>query len=93
MNITERIEIDIRKFDELFEELEKLTRQSKDLSITNRYKKTIELAKQYRKDSEYFLNKKDYYTSFGCIIYAHGLLDSIRITENILMNRWEPKKV
>ena len=41
------------------------------------HKKTVELAKQYYKDSEYYLEKKDYFTAFGCINYAHGLLDSI----------------
>ncbi len=40
-------------------------------------KKTVELAKQYYKDSKYYLEKKDYFTAFGCINYAHGLLDSI----------------
>ena len=39
--------------------------------------KMVELAKQYYKDSEYYLEKKDYFTAFGCINYAHGLLDSI----------------
>ncbi|MCK5636423.1 MAG: DUF357 domain-containing protein, partial [Thermoplasmatales archaeon] len=28
-------------------------------------------------DSKYYLEKKDYFTAFGCINYAHGLLDSI----------------
>ena len=39
--------------------------------------KTIELATQYFNDSKYYLGKKDYFTAFGCINYAHGLLDSI----------------
>ena len=42
---------------------------------TNR--KTLELSKQYYEDSKYYLDKKDYFTSFGCINYAHGLLDAI----------------
>ena len=26
---------------------------------------------------KYYLEKRDYFTAFGCINYAHGLLDSI----------------
>ena len=39
--------------------------------------KTIELASQYFEDSKYYLDKKDFFTAFGCINYAHGLLDAI----------------
>lgn len=39
--------------------------------------KILELACQYYKDSKYYLGKKDYFTAFGCINYAHGLLDVI----------------
>jgi hypothetical protein len=45
--------------------------------LTESQVKTVELAKQYYEDSKYYLEKKDYFTSFGCINYAHGLLDSI----------------
>jgi len=38
--------------------------------------KAIELAIQYYQDSKYYLEKKDYFTAFGCINYAHGLLDA-----------------
>ena len=37
----------------------------------------LDLAKRYRKDAEYYMKKKDYVTSFGCINYAHGLLDAL----------------
>jgi len=37
----------------------------------------VELASQYYKDAKYYLEKKDYFTAFGCINYAHGLLDAI----------------
>ena len=40
-------------------------------------KKTLELASQYFEDSKYYLEKKDFFTAFGCINYAHGLLDAI----------------
>ena len=39
--------------------------------------KILELASQYYEDSKYYLDKKDYFTAFGCINYAHGLLDAI----------------
>jgi len=39
--------------------------------------KIIELATQYYEDTKYYLEKKDFFTAFGCINYAHGLLDSI----------------
>lgn len=40
-------------------------------------KKTYELATQYYEDTKYYTNKKDYFTAFGCINYAHGLLDAL----------------
>lgn len=46
-------------------------------NLNNPQKKTFELASQYYEDSKYYLEKKDFFTSFGCINYAHGLLDSI----------------
>ena len=45
--------------------------------LTGSQQKTVELAIQYHKDSKYYLEKKDFFTAFGCINYAHGLLDSI----------------
>ena len=40
-------------------------------------KKIVKLATQYYEDSKYYLEKKDFFTAFGCINYAHGLLDGI----------------
>jgi hypothetical protein len=37
----------------------------------------LDLAKRYRDDAEYYLKKKDYVTAFGCINYAHGMLDAL----------------
>jgi len=51
------------------------TLQGKNLD--DKTKKIIELACQYNEDAQYYLNKKDYLTAFGCINYAHGLLDAI----------------
>ncbi|MFH1306030.1 MAG: DUF357 domain-containing protein, partial [Candidatus Micrarchaeota archaeon] len=38
----------------------------------------LELAKKYCEDSKYFLKKGDLITAFGCINYAHGLIDGYR---------------
>ena len=38
----------------------------------------IEMSKLYARDSRSYLEKGDYYTSFSCISYAHGLLDAIK---------------
>ncbi len=40
----------------------------------------LTLACQYYEDTKYYYNKRDYFTAFGCINYAHGLLDAIRKT-------------
>ena len=45
--------------------------------LTQQEVEIVELAKMYAKDAEAWLAKKDYYTSFSSISYAHGLLDAI----------------
>jgi len=70
MDEKKRIEKDIVMFEENLPKLD-----NKKLIETQ--KKTVELAEQYYKDSIYYLEKKDYFTAFGCINYAHGLLDAI----------------
>ena len=65
-----RIEKDIIMFDENIKNVD----YSK---VSDSQKKTIELASQYFEDSKYYLEKKDFFTAFGCINYAHGLLDAI----------------
>lgn len=65
-----RIKKDIVMFEENISLLE-----GKKLAIPQ--EKTAELAKQYYEDSKYYLDKGDLFTAFGCINYAHGLLDAI----------------
>ncbi len=65
-----RIKKDIVMFEENLPQL-------KDIKTTAPQEKTIELSKQYFEDSKYYLEKKDFFTAFGCINYAHGLLDAI----------------
>ena len=64
-----RIEKDIVMFEE---DLKKMNDKVKLESS-----KVLELACQYYNDSKYYLEKKDYFTAFGCINYAHGLLDAL----------------
>ncbi|NYZ76187.1 DUF357 domain-containing protein [Candidatus Micrarchaeota archaeon] len=41
----------------------------------------VELATRYCKDAQFYLDKKDYVTAFGCINYAHGLIDAVKKLE------------
>ena len=70
MNEKIRIEKDIVMFEENLQKI-------KDENIKIQKEKVLELATQYYEDSKYYLEKKDYFTAFGCINYAHGLLDSM----------------
>ncbi len=65
-----RIEKDIIMFEENIKHINKKM-------LTNRQKKIVELASQYYEDTKYYTKKKDYFTAFGCVNYAHGLLDVI----------------
>jgi len=70
MGIEKRIKKDIKKFDDNLKKLEGKKLRKKEEEI-------LELSKLYKEDSIFYLNKKDYFTSFACISYAHGLLDAI----------------
>lgn len=70
MNEKIRIEKDIVMFEENLSKI-------KQKKLSDSQEKIVILAKQYFEDSKYYLEKKDYLTAFGCINYAHGLLDSI----------------
>jgi hypothetical protein len=65
-----RIEKDIVMFKENMIKLEKMKLNEKQESV-------VKLASQYYEDSKYYLDKEDFFTAFGCINYAHGLLDAI----------------
>lgn len=64
MNMEERIEKDIKLFEKSIVEI--------------RDDKIKDMALRYYKDAKYYLLKRDYFTAFGCINYAHGLIDAIR---------------
>lgn len=65
-----RIEKDLIMFQENIIKLNKKKLNEKQDLI-------VQLAKQYYEDSKYYFEKEDYFTAFGCINYAHGLLDAI----------------
>ncbi len=71
MSETERIRKDITLFEESIAELDSLSWAINEEGI-------IDLAKGYYEDTKYYLEKGDYFTAFGCINYAHGLLDGIK---------------
>ena len=77
MDAVERIEKDIVLFAKNIKEIESIEIHEKDVQV-------IEMAKNYRKDTDYYLEKKDYLTSFGCITYAHGLLDAVRLMHGLI---------
>ena len=77
MDAVERIEKDIELFAKNIKEIESIKLHEEEGQV-------VEMARNYRKDTDYYLEKKDYLTSFGCITYAHGLLDSIRLLHGLI---------
>lgn len=69
-----RLEKDIVMFEENIKLIHKKT-------LIDRQTKVIELAAQYYEDTKYYTSKEDYFTAFGCINYAHGLLDAVLKTQ------------
>jgi len=77
MNYEKRIKKDIELFAKNLNEIE-------DIQFNTKEKEIIERAINYNTDTKYYLEKKDYLTSFGCITYAHGLLDAIRMIHDLI---------
>jgi len=69
VDIRNRIEKDIALFKKNVESV-----RSDDKAVA----RIIELSKMYAQDSKSYLEKGDFYTSFSCISYAHGLLDAAK---------------
>ncbi|MBF4467975.1 MAG: DUF357 domain-containing protein [Methanobrevibacter arboriphilus] len=76
MDCNERILIDIEKLDESFEKVE-------SIKLSQEEKEIIKRAENYKEDCKYYLEKGDELTSFGCITYAHGLIDAILLNHHI----------
>ena len=77
MDAVERIEKDIELFAKNIKEIESIKLHEEEHLV-------VEMARNYRKDTDYYLKKKDHLTSFGCITYAHGLLDAIRLLHGLI---------
>ncbi len=68
---TERIEKDIALFEESLVELDSSLLDNDEAEV-------VDLAKGYYEDAKYYFEREDYFTAFGCINYAHGLLDGVK---------------
>lgn len=77
MKPKERINKDLKIFEENIVEVENLNLNQRELLVKD-------MAKRYYEDTKYYLKIDDELTSFACIAYAHGLLDSIRIMYNLI---------
>lgn len=71
MKEAERIKKDIALFEKSLVELESVSLSESEEAIRDN-------AQRYYEDTKYYLEKGDYFTAFGCINYAHGLLDGIK---------------
>ncbi|HOI39436.1 MAG TPA: DUF357 domain-containing protein [Methanobacterium sp.] len=78
MDAIERIEKDLKLFAKNIKEVE-------SIKVSAKEEKILKMAQNYRDDTQYYLDKKDFLTSFGCITYAHGLLDAIRLSHNLII--------
>ena len=71
MSVAERIKKDLALFEESLVELD-------SVALAAIEEQVVDLAKRYYEDTKYYLEKCDYVTAFGCINYAHGLMDGIK---------------
>ncbi len=70
MDIEDRIKKDIEFFNQNIIKI----KNSKSNKVID---EIIALSRLYAVDANFYLGKKDFYTSFSCISYAHGLLDAV----------------
>lgn len=77
MDEIERIIKDVELFTKNIKEVE-------SIKISAGEEEIVEMAKNYSQDTMYYLEKEDKYTAFGCITYAHGLLDAIRLLHQLI---------
>jgi len=72
-----RIKKDIELFTKNIKEIDSIGLTENEIEIVQR-------ARSYFADTQYYLEKGDFITSFGCITYAHGLIDSIRLIHGLI---------
>lgn len=86
MSETDRIKKDIALFEDSIAELD-------PLSLDGNEKEVVDNAKRYYEDTKYYLKKGDFFTAFGCINYAHGLVDGLKkSSRNIIIYQKGKKK-
>lgn len=70
MDEKKRVEKDLKKLAEIIEyfRLE---------NLSNKYAIQVKCAKAYKEDAEYYYQKADYFSAFGCANYAYGILEGI----------------
>ncbi|MCX8195025.1 MAG: DUF357 domain-containing protein [Candidatus Micrarchaeota archaeon] len=59
-------------------DIEQFYANVKEVEANEKNAEVVELARRYCEDTKYFLKKGDFITAFGCINYAHGLIDALR---------------
>ena len=77
MKPKERIDNDLKIFEENIKSVEELNLTQKEVLVKD-------MTIRYYEDTKYYLKIDDELTSFACIAYAHGLLDSLRIMYNLI---------
>lgn len=78
MDAIKRIKKDLDLFAKNIKEIE-------SIKLHDEEEKIVQMAKNYRDDTKYYLKQEDYLTSFGCITYAHGLLDAVRLLHDLIV--------
>ncbi len=76
MDEVKRIKKDLELFAKNIKELELI-------KINEYEERIVEMARNYSNDTLYYMEKQDNITAFGCITYAHGLLDAIRLLHEL----------
>ncbi|MEN6592396.1 MAG: DUF357 domain-containing protein [Methanobacterium sp.] len=77
MDEIERIKKDMELFTKNIKEVESIEVNAKE-------EKIIDMARNYSNDTTFYLEREDNYTAFGCITYAHGLLDAVRLLHQLI---------
>jgi len=73
--------------EKILNNIDKLNDNIKELEVielTEKEKESLSRAKDYLKDCEYYLRKDDEITSFECISYSHGLVDTLRMIHDLI---------
>jgi uncharacterized protein len=77
MDAMARIKKDLELFAKNIKEIESIKLHAEE-------EKIVKMAQNYTADTGYYLKKEDYLTAFGCITYAHGLLDAVRHLHHLI---------